>query len=175
MTVRRVTLGRVAGVHGVRGGIKVWSLTRPVENLFDYRSWWITHGAGFEAKVLESHVQNRTLVAYISGADGQPITDRDIAAGLMGAEIQVDRAAMPKLPKGQHYWIDLIGVKVESTLGVVLGQITDMTSNGAQDVMVLRDGEKERLIPFVKEHIVKEVDLEAGRIVCDWHPDYDEN
>ncbi|HSW12688.1 MAG TPA: ribosome maturation factor RimM [Solimonas sp.] len=175
MLARRVTLGRVSGVHGVRGGIKVWSLTRPIENLFEYRSWWITHREGFEAKVLESHVHDRSLVAYISGPDGQPITDRDIAAGLMGAEIQVEHSAMPKLPKGQYYWFDLIGVKVESTLGVALGQVEDMTSNGAQDVMVLRNGERQRLIPFVKEHIVKEVDLEAGRIVCDWHPDYDED
>lgn len=175
MTARRVTLGRVAGVHGVRGGIKLHSLTRPIDKIFEYRRWWIAHGEGFEARVLEGRVQGRALVAQISGPDGEPITDRDIAAALLGAEIQVERSALPKLPQGEYYWADLLGLKVESTLGVALGQVEDMTSNGAQDVMVLRDGERRRLIPFVKPHIVKEVDMEAGRIVCDWHPDYDED
>lgn len=175
MTARRVTLGRVAGVHGVRGGIKVYSLTRPIENILKYPRWWITHGEGFEARVLEREVHARSLVAKITGPDGQPIDDRDVAASLMGAEIQVDRADLPKPRRGEYYWIDLIGLDVESTTGAALGRIADMTSNGAQDVMVVRDGEKERLIPFVKTHIVKKVDLDAGRIVCDWQPDYDED
>jgi 16S rRNA processing protein RimM len=175
MTARRVTLGRVAGVHGVRGGIKVYSLTRPIENILNYRRWWITHGAGFEARVLESEVHARSLVAKITGPDGEPITDRDVAVSLMGAEIQVDRAELPKLKSGEYYWMDLIGLKVENVEGVALGQVEEMTSNGAQDVMILRDGDRQRLIPFVKTYIVKKVDLEAGRIVCEWQPDFDED
>lgn len=173
MTLRRVTLGRVAGVHGVRGGIKVHSWTRPIDGIFDYPRWWIAHGEGFETRLLETHVHNRALVVYLSGPDGQPITDRDVAAGLLGAEIQVERSAMPKLRQGEYYWIDLIGCKVENTQGVALGQVEDMTSNGAQDVLVLRDGEKQRLIPFVRPEIVKEVDMDARRIVCEWLPEYD--
>ena len=177
MTLRRVTLGRVAGVHGVRGGLKVYSWTRPMENLFEYRRWWIARagGQGFEAKLLESHVHGRGLVAMISGPDGQPIVDRDVAAGLIGCEIQVLRSEMPVLPEGQHYWVDLIGLQVESTAGVALGQVEDVTTNGAQDVLVLKDGDRQRLIPFVRGPIVKSVDMDAGRIVCEWHPEYDEN
>lgn len=172
MDVRRVTLGRVAGVYGVRGWIKIHSLTRPTENLLNYRRWWIAKGGGFEAKLLEGKVHGHGLIARISGADRQPITDRDVAASLLGAEIQVDRTALPMLPQGQHYWIDLIGLKVESEQGEPLGEVTDVTSNGVQDVLILRQGEIERLIPFVTGPIVKSVDMAARRIVCDWQPDY---
>lgn len=177
MTARRVTLGRIAGVHGVKGWVKLHSLTRPIENLLRYRRWWIT-GAGrteYQAQVLAGQPQGRGLVAQISGVDGQPIEDRTLAASLIGAEIQVERAELPKLPKGRYYWIDLIGLKVENLDGVALGAVTDVTSNGPQDVLVLKDGEIERLIPFVAQHIVKDVDLEAGRIVCDWQREYDED
>ena len=163
-------------MFGVRGWVKIKSDTRPVENILKYRRWWIAHGAGFETRPLQGRVHGTGVVAEISGADGQAITDRDVAAALLGAEIQVERSALPKLPKGQFYWVDLIGVEVVNTEGVALGKVRDMTSNGAQDVLVLQDGEqeppRERLIPYVPGVIVKNVDLAAGRIVCDWQPEY---
>ncbi len=82
---------------------------------------------------------------------------------------------MPRLPEGQYYWVDLIGHQVENLEGVALGTVADVTSNGAQDVLVVSDASVRRLIPFVAPQIVKQVDSAAGRIVCDWQPDYDEN
>jgi 16S rRNA processing protein RimM len=168
----RVTLGRVAGVHGVRGWVKVVSYTRPVTNLLDYPAWWIAKGDGFEAKLIEGQAQGPGLMVHFTGAGGEPITDRDVAATLVGSEIQVDRKDLPKPKKGEYYWIDLVGVEVANEQGVALGRIRDMTSNGAHDVMVVRDGEVERLIPFVHGAIVKSVDMKARRVVCDWQPDY---
>lgn len=132
----------------------------------------MTSGEGYEAKLLQGQVQGSGVVAQITGADGQAITDRDIAQGLRGAAVQVDKSDLPKLPQGEHYWMDLMGLEVRSTEGVSLGKVTNMTSNGAQDVLVVTDGERERLIPFVSGPIVKSVDRDEGRIVCDWHPDY---
>jgi 16S rRNA processing protein RimM len=174
MAATRVTLGRVAGVYGVRGWLRVHSQTRPAEKILDYRRWWILqHGEAYAATVLDGHAQGSGLVAQISDAQGQAIADRDIAASLLGAEIQVDRADMPRLPEGQYYWIDLIGLKVENEAGVPLGQVRDVTSNGPQDVLVVSDDVgAERLIPFVRPQIVKNVELDAGRIVCDWDPEF---
>lgn len=159
-------------MFGVRGWVRLQSDARPQDNILKYRRWWIAHGSGFEAKLLQGQVQGKGVVAQISGPDGLPISDRDQAAALHGAEIQVDRADLPRLPKGQHYWVDLIGLEVRNTEGTALGQVTDMTSNGAQDVLVVGQGGTERLIPFVPGIIVKSVDVDAGLVVCDWHPDY---
>ena len=170
---RKVTLGRIAGVFGVRGWVKLQSYTRPAENLLDYPRWWLNAAqGGYEARLIEGRVHGTGLVARISDAAGVPIDDRDVAAGLIGTEIQVERSALPKPPPGSYYWDDLVGLAVVSTAGEPLGRVAGVTDNGAQDVLMLEDGEQERLIPFVIGPIIQSVDLEAGRIVADWAPDY---
>lgn len=170
----RVVLGRISGVYGVRGWVHIASQTRPVDRILKYRRWWIAlPGGAYEADVVAGHAHGSGVVAHLSDEAGQPIVDRDRAARLVGAEVGVDHQALPKLPKGEFYWADLIGLKVENQQQVPLGEVRDMTSNGAQDVLVVEDAEGvTRLIPFVRPQIVSEVDLDARRIVCDWQPDY---
>ncbi|MFP5304576.1 MAG: ribosome maturation factor RimM [Gammaproteobacteria bacterium] len=171
---RRVTLGRVAGVYGVRGWLRIDSQTRPPAKILAYPRWWLRHGgADIEAKVVEGRVHGRGVVAQIGTADGRAIEDRDAAAGLIGAEVQVERDELPKLPRGQYYWVDLVGLQVVGTGGVSLGTVRELTTNGVQDVLVVADeAGTERLIPFVRPHIVKRVELDKGRIVCAWEADY---
>ncbi|HVT35832.1 MAG TPA: ribosome maturation factor RimM [Nevskiaceae bacterium] len=168
-----MTLGRIAGVYGVQGWLRIHSETRPQENLLKYRSWLIkSPQAEFQAKLLQGRMHSGAVIAQISGPDGAAITDRDAAAALNGAQIQVERSTLPKLKKGQYYWVDLIGLQVQNEQGAALGTVTDMTSNNVQDVLVVKDGGTERLIPFVNGAVVKSVDLKARRIVCDWQPDW---
>ena len=168
MTAHRIALGKISGVYGVQGWVKVHSFTRPIQNLLKYRQWWIAKGEGYEARLIGGKVHANGVIAHITGKDGEPITDRDIAASLLGSEILVERTAFPKLPTGQYYWVDLIGLSVVNEQGEVLGDVTDVTSNGAQDVLVMKHGEAERFIPFVHGHIIQSVDLKARRIVCNW-------
>jgi len=168
----RVTLGRVAGVFGIRGWVKLHSFTRPAENLLNYSRWWLVTAQPYEARLIEGKAQVSGLVARISDASGAPIEDRDFAALLIGAEIQVDRAALPKAPPGSYYWDDLVGLDVVSSADEPLGRVVSVMENGAQDVLVLEDGERERLIPFVIGPIIQAVDLERKRIVAEWAPDY---
>lgn len=174
--IRRLTLGRVAGVYGVRGWVKVLSFTRPIENLLDYNPCWIAKGAGFEARMLEGKLHTGGLVARLTGPDGRLIEDRDVAASLIGAEIQVERSRLPTPEDGQFYWFDLIGLEVRNLEQQVLGKVDSLTSNGAQDVLVVMDGKTEqpteRLIPFVRGPIIHSVSLEDGVIVADWQLDY---
>lgn len=167
----RLRLGRIAGVFGVRGWVKIQSFTQPTDNLLEYRPWWIAKGEGFRTAPLDGRVHGTGLVAQISGADGQPIEDRDIAASFIGSYIEVERSALPKLPEGEFYWVDLVGLKVRNLEGAALGTVKEVTSNGAQEVLVLIDGEAERLIPFVHGPIIKDVSLADG-IVADWQPEY---
>ena len=168
----RVTLGRIAGVFGVRGWVKLQSYTRPAENLLNYSRWWLVTAQPYEARLIEGKAQVAGLVARISDANGLPIEDRDVAAALLGAEIQVERASLPKPPPGSYYWDDLIGLDVVSNADEPLGRVVSVMENGPQDVLVLEQGETERLIPFVVGPIIQSVDLEHRRIVADWAPDY---
>ena len=172
MNTRRVTLGRVAGAYGVKGWVKVISSTRPERNILDYSRWWIAKGEGYEAQLLEGRVHGRGLIAQISGREGLPITDRNVSESLIGSEIQVERSALPPTKEGEYYWHDLIGLRVESEQGHALGAVTEVTSNGAQDILVVQDAETERLIPFVEGPIIKSVDIGQGLIVADWLPEY---
>ncbi|MGQ0697869.1 MAG: ribosome maturation factor RimM [Panacagrimonas sp.] len=168
----RLTLGKVAGVYGVKGWVKLVSFTRPIENLLDYSPCWIAKGSGFEAKLIEGKLHTSGLIARMSGPDGHLIEDRDVAASLIGSEIQVERNCLPKPDDGEFYWFDLVGLAVKNLEGVSLGKVVEVTSNGAQDVLVLKDGETERLIPFVHGPIIQSVSLQDGVIVADWQPDY---
>jgi 16S rRNA processing protein RimM len=173
---RRLTLGRVAGVYGVKGWVKLHSFTRPIENLLEYRDVWLVRGTdaagGYEAKLLEGRIHGDGLVARLTGPEGRVIEDRDVAATMIGSEIQVDRSRLPEPDEGEFYWADLVGLSVRNEEGVALGTVESLTSNGAQDVLVVRDGQVERLIPFVQGPIIRSVNLGANEIVADWQPDY---
>ncbi|MFZ2236392.1 MAG: ribosome maturation factor RimM, partial [Dokdonella sp.] len=80
--------------------------------------------------------------------------------------------AMPKAAPGQYYWIDLEGLEVVNIEGVALGRVSHLVATGANDVMVARQGDRERLIPFIDDDFVKSVDFEAQRITVDWDPDF---
>ncbi len=169
---RRVTLGRIAGVFGIRGWLRIQSYSRPPDNLIGYRSWWIAGGDPYQASVIEVRQQGIGFVAQLGDAGGIPICDRDVAARLVGAEIQVERSLLPAAPRGSYYWADLIGLEVKSVSGARLGTVENLVDNGAQDVLVVGDGGVKRLIPFVRGPIIQNVDLDGGVIVADWEPDY---
>lgn len=99
------------------------------------------------------------------------IADRDGAEKLKGLYVGAPRENLPQPEEGEYYWADLIGLTVVNEQGVVLGQVKTLIETGANDVFVVQDGETERLVPFV-DHVVKQVDVGAGRICVDWGKDW---
>jgi len=116
---------------------------------------------------VKGRAQGKGIVAHLPGVD-----NRDAAAALIGAEIRILRSALPKPKRGEYYWIDLEGLHVFNLEGVTFGKVSRLFSTGANDVLVVRDGERETLVPFVTEQFVKEVDIDGGRIVVDWDADF---
>jgi len=165
---RRVLLGRIVGVYGVQGWVKLESWTEPRMQIFAYQPWILKIGDGErELKGCRGREQGKGLVAQLPD-----VTERDQAAALVGCDIWVPRAVLPRSKRGEYYWTDLEGLEVVTTTGASLGQVSHLFATGANDVLVARDGERERLIPFVLEHYVHDVDLESGRIVVDWDPEF---
>jgi 16S rRNA processing protein RimM len=163
-----VLLGKVVGVHGVRGELKLESYTEPRTQIFRYTSWRMKSAAG-EKTIDGCHgrAQGKGIVAELPG-----VTDRDAAMALVGTEIWVARSALPKAKPGEYYWCDLEGLEVVTVEGRSLGTVSHLIATGANDVLVAKDAERERLIPFLLGQFVTEVDLEGGRVTVDWDPEF---
>ena len=159
-------MGRITGLFGVRGWVKVYSYTQPREAVLNYDRWLLGRKDSWqEATVAEGQRHGKTIIARLDG-----YVDRDQAAGLVGADIGVPREAMPETESDQYYWSDLEGLRVLHRDGTELGKLAYLLETGAHDVMVVQ-GEQERLIPFVLDKVVLGVDLDKGEIEVDWEWD----
>lgn len=164
---RLVTLGHISGVFGVRGWVKVHSYTDPRSNIVNFDPWTLCDDEGQrQVQVEQATTHGRGVVAKLAIAN-----DRDQAAALIGARIAVERRALPPCAPDEFYWADLEGLEVETVAGQALGRIEQLLATGAHDVLQV-EGERRRLIPFELGGVVKAVDLEAGRVVVDWDPEY---
>lgn len=162
-----IELGKISGVFGVKGWVKVHSFTDPRESIVDYPNWQILQkGRWREVQLEGGSRQGKTVIAKIEGMD-----DRDEAMLLMGCKIAIRSDQLDDLNEHEYYWRDLEGLQVINTEGIDLGKVSQMMETGANDVMVV-EGDQERLIPFTLNHTVQKVDLAAGVVTVDWDADF---
>lgn len=161
----RIVVGRIAGVYGLKGWVKVVSETDPREGILKYSPWLIGSDAVIQT-VAEGKLHGKGMIVRLDGCD-----DRDEAARLVGKEIAVTREQLPPPRPDEFYWFDLEGLLVITTEGVDLGRVDHLFSTGANDVLVIK-GERERLLPFAWGDVVRDVDFERGRIEVDWDPEF---
>ncbi|MBE9608903.1 ribosome maturation factor RimM [Chitinilyticum litopenaei] len=160
-------MGYISGAFGVHGWVNVMADTEYADSLFGYQTWWLGRDGQWQAYTLEqgqSHAKK--LSAKLEG-----VAERDAAHALRGCTIAVPRSAMPELDNDEFYWTDLIGMQVVNTRGEALGEVVKLLATGANDVLVVRDGKTERLLPFVAA-VVLTVDQPAHCITVDWGLDY---
>ncbi|MBB5191127.1 16S rRNA processing protein RimM [Silvimonas terrae] len=162
-----VSMGYISGAFGIRGGVNIVADTESPDSLLDYKTWWIGRDGNWRAyKVAEASVQPKKLSVRFVGVD-----DRDQAFALKGCQVAVPRSEMPQAGEDEYYWADLEGLSIVNTEGQSLGVVEKLFETGANDVIVARDGDTERLVPFVG-HVVLKVDLAARVITVDWGLDY---
>jgi 16S rRNA processing protein RimM len=162
-----VVLGRVSGLFGVEGWVRVLSHTEPREGIVHYNPVFLKWlGEWREFRIEAGRAHGAGVVMKLIGCD-----DRDQAAALVQAEIAVRRAQLPPPAPDEYYWADLEGLRVVTLAGVELGAVSHLLATGANDVLVVR-GERERLLPFVRDQVVVEVNLEQSLLRVDWDPDF---
>jgi 16S rRNA processing protein RimM len=164
-----VVIGKIVGLFGVKGWIKIRSYTDPREQIAQYRPWRLAvegEWRSFDVEALQP--QGKSLIARLAG-----IADRDEAMRLMNSDIVIDRSQLPALKENEFYWRDLAGLKVFNLSGVELGTVESLFETGANDVLVVRkEGSPEILIPFVMDRVIHYVDTESGVIRVDWEADF---
>lgn len=173
-TAEAVELGKVSGVWGVRGAIKVYSYTRERDGIAEYKNWILQSASGVNRRyeVIDCKKQGQGMVATLKGVD-----DRDLAESLQGLRILVPLQDMPVLPDGEYYWRQLVGLGVVTLEGKVLGVVDHLLETGANDVLVVQskttDSEEpvEHLLPYIDQVVIK-VDLRTKIMQVDWDPEY---
>lgn len=164
---RLIKVGKVSGVFGVKGWVKVFSHTETKENILRYTPWLLSKaGVQKTVNVLDGAIHGKSIIALLEGVD-----DRDRAAALLGCDIYIKPEQLPKAKPNEYYWSDLIGLKVETVSGTGLGVVDSLMETGANDVLIVH-GERERAIPFLQGQTIVTVDLDAGTITVDWDPDF---
>jgi len=137
-------------------------------NLLSAETIWLTRGPEKrDSAPLDEH---RTVRASGTGRAGEVrlqldgVRDRDAAAALRGCRISVSADALMPLGEGEFYWHQLVGCRVEDQTGTEIGTVTELWETGAHDVLVVDAGDGRRhLLPTARE-VVREIDVEAGRI-----------
>jgi len=163
-----IVIGRITALYGVKGWVKVYSYTDPRAGILDYKPLFIGSSAGVwrELKLQDGREHGKTLVIKITAID-----DRDQAANLLGLDLAIERKQLPAPAPGEVYWIDLEGLKVVNLDGIKLGHIDSLFQTGANDVMIVR-GERERLIPFLRDQVVQTIDFQKRLMTVDWDADF---
>ena len=163
-----INVGEISGVFGIKGWVKIFSLTDPRENILSYSPWLLKkNGEIKEVWPVDGKRQGKSIVAKIDG-----VSDRNDAESYYGWEILIKKNQLPETEEGVFYWTDLVGLSVETELGVAFGKVSSLLETGANDVLVVNDGEQERLIPFINHQVIKKIDLDNKQMIVDWDPDF---
>lgn len=182
-----VALGRVTAPYQTRGWIRVRPYTRRAADILRYRRWHIGDSAPFAVAACRVHRAGEVVASLAT------VNDRTAAAALAGLDVTVPRAQLPPLAEGEHYWRQLHGLRVvqdggggsqsaggdcgndgcnSGNGGADLGSVAGLMETGANDVLVVRDGDGgEQLIPWTAQ-VVREVSLAHGFIRVDWDGKY---
>jgi 16S rRNA processing protein RimM len=156
-------VGKVTAAYGIKGWVKIHSFTSPKENIVSYLPWTLKLGSNvLQHDVLELREHGKGLVARLDSID-----DRGAAEAITGAEIFVARNCLEDLADDEFYWDELIGLEVIDMSDQSLGKIDSIFETGANDVLVI-EGKKRLLVPYIFGDVIKSIDLEAGKVCIDW-------
>ena len=165
-----IELGRIRAPFGIKGWLHVESHTDPPERLLGYREWSLRLASGerLSRRVVEGRRHAEGLVAHLEGVD-----ERDGAAKLTGAVIEVERTQLPQLAEREFYRTDLVGLRVRNLEGAELGTVSHFVDAPAGAVMVTKEpGGREHWVLAVPKHL-RRVDSPARTVLVDWPAELD--
>ncbi len=163
-----ILMGAIAGVHGVRGEVKVKSFTADPLAIAAYGPLFDEQGRTFALKLSSKAAKDTVVIARIDG-----IGDRNAAEALKGKRLYAPREALPALSAADEFYAhDLIGLAVEDRSGQALGRVVDLADYGAGDIIAVGGGTQGDFeLPFA-DRFVPVVDLAAGKVVVELPDDF---
>ncbi|MDP5030267.1 MAG: ribosome maturation factor RimM [Paraglaciecola sp.] len=167
-----LVVGKIGAPYGVKGWVKITTYTHEQDGVFAYSPWLLGQGQELKEYVVDQwRTHNKGLVAKLVGVE-----TRDDAESIKNLEISIKAQQLPQLADDDFYWRELVGMQVVTEQGYSLGVVKELFETGANDVMLIKAnlndafGQKERMVPYLLDQVVKQVDREAKTIKVDWDP-----
>jgi 16S rRNA processing protein RimM len=161
-----VIIGKIISAYGIKGWVKIRPFTETAKSFIQYKKQFLSKNQKDWncIQIEKMKIQGQDVVADLG------FENRDQAIESKGQILAVDRQQLPQLEENEYYWDDLIGLNVFDLQHNDLGKVIELIETGANDVLVV-SGEKERLIPYIPQVIVK-IDLTEKRIDVDWDKEF---
>ena len=157
-------IGRIKGVHGLKGTLKVESFAESSDTFKPGRKISLKNlrmdGEQYSSySIQKASAHKQGILLNLEG-----IENRNLAEELVGQEILIDRAELPEPEEDSWYWQDLIGLEVNDRKRGYLGKVSKILPTGANDVLVIMDNKKETLVPM-HSNFVHSVDMEKREVL----------
>lgn len=155
-------IGKVVKTHGIRGELKIFPYSRIPENFKSYKNVTLTGGkAGLcrSYPVDSCRIHKKTVILRLAG-----VATMDDAERLCGFQVWLRKSELPAAGPDEYYWYEMAGRQVVTDQGRELGRVTAVFNNGAHDVLVIMDRDREYLVP-VRPEIVVRLDSSRRQII----------
>ncbi len=156
--MRYVPVGRITGLHGVKGEVRFWYYNEVKETLFHYASL-IALVEGDEVVLKPSRARLHKGIFYITFAG---LESREQSSFLINKELHVKEEDLPVLDEDEYYDFQLIGTEVTNETGTKIGRVEEVMHLEGRDILIVR-GKGEVLVPMTDEYILS-IDLSASVI-----------
>jgi len=153
---RLVVIGKGTKPFGIRGEIKILPFTETFE-AFERSSVLVFDQAAYKVRAIRIH--GGAVLASLEGVE-TPEKARELA----GCLVKTEEKNLPPKEEDEYYWFELIGMKVYTVQGRDLGEITQITPTGANDVLHVQGASGEVLLPMI-EDVVLTVDTQKGEMI----------
>jgi 16S rRNA processing protein RimM len=158
-----ISIGKITGLHGLHGNLKVYSYSNSLEPYESGCPIWLRNTAGVEKSYIIKTAKPYKKGVLITLED---VADINVAEKLVGSELLVSRELLPDLDDDEFYWFEIIGLQVFSKEGDFLGTVKSIFPTGSNDVYVVKKKGEEFLIPAL-ESVVLSVDLDRHSMTVD--------
>ncbi|MGB2698637.1 MAG: ribosome maturation factor RimM [Candidatus Zixiibacteriota bacterium] len=156
----RVTIGKITRTRGLNGEVVIFPYTDDPDRFFLLKEVWVSGKKDSQLFQIEK-AKKFTQKIFLKF---QGINSPEAAMPLVNSYLEIEREKLLPLPENRYYIFDIIGLKVFTNQGEEIGTIHNVMSLPANDVYVVKSGEKEYDIPAIKE-VVKKIDLDKKIMV----------
>lgn len=155
---RLIIIGRILGVHGIKGEVKIQPLTDDPGRFYDLDEVTLIQGkTEVDYQITNCRLHKTNVLLFLDG-----VSNRNDAEALIGREVAIPRELAVELDQDEYFIEDLLGLPVYNN-GELLGKINDVMQAGGVDVYTITADNKVYCVPARKLYF-NEINVKAGRI-----------